>query len=222
MELFLPDLRRIKEASLKGKLVIFVGSGISMNSGLPSWDDLINKLCDELPDSITNEETDKLKLAQIYKNSFGTKDFFEKIKNQISKKEFEPNLLHQLIIKLNPSHIVTTNYDNLIEKAAELNNKPFFKVNKDSDLPYSNYSKLIIKMHGDLDAKNIVLTEDDYFEYSTNFPLIESFVKSLFASHLILFVGFSFNDINLKIITNKVKKILDIDEVLDSQWLIQS
>ena len=47
-------------------------------------------------------------------------------------------------------------------------------------------------MHGDYETDNIVLTENDYYNYPNNFPLIRSFVQSLFASKLILFVGFSF------------------------------
>lgn len=67
---------------------------------------------------------------------------------------------------------------------------------------------MIIKMHGDFDVGNIVLTENDYFDYSRQFPLIRSFVLSLFASKLVLFIGFSFNDINLKYILRNVSNIL--------------
>ena len=75
-------------------------------------------------------------------------------------------------------------------------------------MPYLQYQNTIIKMHGDYETDNIVLTENDYYNYPNNFPLIRSFVQSLFASKLILFVGFSFNDMNLKIILNDVSNIL--------------
>lgn len=67
---------------------------------------------------------------------------------------------------------------------------------------------MLIKMHGDFNVGNIVLTENDYYNYNNNFPLINAFVKSLFASKLILFIGFSFNDMNLKILLNSVSNIL--------------
>lgn len=63
-------------------------------------------------------------------------------------------------------------------------------------------------MHGDYVTDNIVLTEDDYYNYKENFPLTRAFVQSLFASKLILFVGFSFADLNLKFILNELKNIL--------------
>ena len=40
------------------------------------------------------------------------------------------------------------------------------------------------------------------------FPLIRSYVQSIFASKLVLFVGFSFSDLNLKMILNDLQNIL--------------
>jgi hypothetical protein len=91
------------------------------------------------------------------------------------------------LFDLNPIHIVTVNYDNLIEQASEVRNQQYYVIKQDKDLPYASYSRFIIKMHGDLQTGNIVLTEDDYLNYESNFPLIETYVKSLFASKLIIF-----------------------------------
>ena len=63
-------------------------------------------------------------------------------------------------------------------------------------------------MHGDFVSRNIVLAESDYYNYSNNYPLIDTLVKSIFASKTILCVGFSFNDLNLKIILNKIQSML--------------
>ena len=46
---------------------------------------------------------------------------------------------------------------------------------------------------------------------SENFPLIEAFLKSLFASKIILFVGYSFSDIDLKMIIQRVRGILGVN-----------
>ncbi len=107
-----------------------------------------------------------------------------------------------------PNHIVTTNYDNLIEQAIDSNILFYDTVCQDKDLPYTPNGRLLIKMHGDLKLKNIVLKEDDYLAYSTNFSLIETFIKSLFANHIVLFIGYSLQDYNLKLIIQKVKNIL--------------
>ncbi|EDV8246967.1 SIR2 family protein, partial [Salmonella enterica subsp. enterica] len=58
--------------------------------------------------------------------------------------------------------------------------------------------KKLIKMHGDFKNHNIVFKEDDYLNYSYKFPLIENYVKSIISTHTVLFLGYSYNDIDLK------------------------
>ena len=72
----LSNILHIQEASKQGKLVMFVGAGVSANSGEPMWSELIQGLKKELPDSLKNE-TDDLKIAQLYKDSRGYKEYIE-------------------------------------------------------------------------------------------------------------------------------------------------
>lgn len=53
-------------------------------------------------------------------------------------------------------------------------------------------------MHGDFKNHNIVFKEDDYLNYQYNFPLIENYIKSILSTHTVLFLGYSYNDINFK------------------------
>lgn len=195
----LSNILHIQEASKQGKLVMFVGAGVSANSGVPMWSELIQGLKKELPDSLKNE-TDDLKIAQLYKDSRGYKEYIEKIKELLLYGKIAPNPIHDAILELAPCHIITTNYDDLIEQNIEQKFMQYHIIRKDEDLPYTQYQNMLIKMHGDFNVGNIVLTENDYYNYNNNFPLINAFVKSLFASKLILFIGFSFNDMNLKIL----------------------
>lgn len=112
------------------------------------------------------------------------------------------------MLRLQPSHIVTTNYDNLFEQVVLKNRALYSTIRQNSDLPKSAFSNYLIKMHGCFSTENIVLTEDDYLNYSVNFSLIEGFIKGLFSSKIILFIGFSFDDINLKYILERVNNIL--------------
>jgi len=203
----LANLLRIQEASRHDRLVIFVGAGVSKNSGVPLWSELINVLKSELPSPL-NSETDDLKIAQLYKDARGHKEYMDKVREVLKCDEVTPNALHKSILALNPCNIITTNYDDLLEQ--EINNefKQYDIIRQDKDLPRMMYPNTLIKMHGDYITDNIVLTEEDYYNYSRNFPLIRSYVMSLFASKLVLFVGFSFSDLNLKRILNDVKGIL--------------
>ena len=215
---YLADIERISDAAIKGRLVVFVGAGVSKNSGALDWIELIDSLKKELPDELKSD-SDFLKIAQLYKDERGDNEYLKKIRLELKHEELRYNGIDEAIFDLNPVHVITTNYDNLLEQVIVSNNLQYFKICQDKDLPYSNYNQFLIKMHGDLEKGNIVLTEDDYINYENNFPLISSFVKSLFSSKLILFVGFSFNDYNLKIILSKVKNLLQKD--FQIMYLIQ-
>ena len=201
------NLLRIQQASRTNKLVVFVGAGVSQNSGIPTWNNLISSMMDELPSELS-KESDVLKLAQMYKDSRGHKEYMDKIKNVLLYNKAVPNPLHKSIIALNPCHIITTNYDDLVEQELANEFKQYDIIREDKDIPQMENQHCLVKMHGDYATDNIVLTEKDYFDYKNNFPLIRAFVQSLFASKLVLFVGFSFADLNLKMIMNELQNIL--------------
>ncbi|MCM1140079.1 MAG: SIR2 family protein [Bacteroides sp.] len=204
----LANIKRIQDASRNGRLVLFVGAGVSKNSGVPMWGELIEKMKNELPESVKYEKDD-LKLAQLYKDSRGKKEYMEMVKNTLCHNKVIPNPIHKELLALNPVHIITTNYDDLIEQEIRNEYKQFAVVRSDKDMPNMIYPNALIKMHGDYTLDNIVLAENDYYNYAKTFALTRAFVQSLFASKLIVFVGFSFADINLKIILNDVKNILE-------------
>ena len=203
-------LLNLHEASHQGRLVVFVGSGVSANSGVPTWKELIDALKNDLPQGLSSEKDD-LKIAQIYKDTYGYKDYFKKIRDVLKDGRVACNPIHHAILELDPVHIITTNYDDLIEQAIQIDYKQYDVISKDNDLPYYRFPNKLVKMHGDFKTGNIILAEEDYYNYATNFPLIRSFVTSLFTTNIVLFVGFSFSDLNLKVILNDLKNILNKD-----------
>lgn len=203
----LSNLSHIQRASRENRLVVFVGAGVSTNSGLPSWNELIDALKRELPEELSHD-TDALKIAQLYKDSRGHKEYMDKVKEILLHDKAVPNPLHRSILSLNPCHIITTNYDDLIEQELVNEFMQYDVVREDKDIPQMVHPNTLVKMHGDFSKDNIVLTEKDYYDYKRNFPLIRAYVQSLFASKLVLFVGFSFADMNLKMILNELQNIL--------------
>ena len=199
--ILITHLLHLHEAAIQNKLVVFVGAGVSANSGVPTWNSLTDAFKDELPDSI-KKENDCLKVAQIYKATYGDKAYNEKVQYVLKKGRVAFNPIHKALLQLNPVHIITTNYDDLIEQSILASYKQYDVITQDSELPYYRYPNKVVKMHGDFKTGNIVLTEEDYYNYVNNFPLIRSFVTSLFTTNVVLFVGFSFADLNLKVILN--------------------
>ena len=199
-------IRQIQKAIRQNRLVVLVGAGASATCGVPSWPDLIEELKKEL--DLPEHENDFLKIPQLYKNMRKHKEYHERIREILQDGQIQSNIVQNAILNLNPCHIITTNYDNLLEQAMAKTRDRFFVVRRDEDLPYNRGERMLLKMHGDFASDNIVLTENDYLDYAKNFPLIRSYVMSLFASKLVLFVGFSYSDINLKYILRDVRQCL--------------
>lgn len=200
----------LAEELAREKLVIFVGAGVSKNSGLPSWQELVKVFAKKLginKSYFSPEET--LQIPQIYYDKFSKIQYYEVLQDLFNE-TYETNSIHKTLKEMNISHIITTNYDELIEK--ELNdNKEYDVIGKEEELAYSKSTKMIIKMHGDLKYRNIVLKKEDYDNYEKNFPLISTYVKSLFTTNTIMFIGYSLNDVNVKNIMEWISNILNED-----------
>jgi len=198
-------LRNILTARNHGKLVVFAGAGVSVDSLVPAWSDLTQGLQGDL--DLT--EIDDLKLAELYYKTHGNKEFQERVQSILKFGKTRYNPLHEKIVDISPLHIVTTNFDDHFEQVHNERGFKYSIVKCDSDLPYSTSESLYVKMHGDLGQRNIVLTANEFDNYETRFPLIDGFIKGVFASKLVLFVGFSFDDPNLIRIRKWVGKILE-------------
>lgn len=199
MHLHNVHIKNIKQANEEDRLAIFIGAGVSKSSDtdyirLPSWGDLIVELKSDL--AIT-DELDYLKLAQLYYLEFGEQTYNQKLKKYFPE-DIIPSSLHSTILKINPKVIITTNWDCIIENAIEQEGYLYDTICTDKDLVKSTSQNKFIKIHGDFKNHNIVFKEDDYLNYSRNFPLIENYIKSIFSTHTVLFLGYSYNDINLK------------------------
>jgi hypothetical protein len=196
------NINILKTYNENNKLTIFVGAGVSKSSKLPSWSDLIATIKSDL--LIDDKETDYLKIAQLFYLSCGETVYYQKIKDFFPE-NIEPTIIQKLIFDLKPANIITTNWDILLEKTAQDNGYIYDVISKDEHLVQSQLQNHIIKMHGDFKHNNIVFKEDDYINYKNNFPLIENYVKSILSTNAILFLGYSYSDINLKQITKWIQ-----------------
>lgn len=212
------DLKEILTSAQDNKLVFFIGSGFSKFSEtefvkIPDWTELINELKEDLN---LPYESDFLKIAQLYFLKYGQHSYVQKIKSSI--KDLEPSSFHKSLFDLNPHYIITTNWDDLIEKTAQDMGLAYDLISSDVDLAQSQLDKKIIKMHGDFRQHNFVFKEDDYLQYSQNFPLVENYIKGIFSTCTIVFLGYSYSDYDLKQI---VSWITSISKATPKKYLLQ-
>ena len=204
--------KQIIEASQNNSLTFFVGAGISTVSGAPQWKDLIDGMCRELNMPIKEKYSsdEYLRIPQIFYYSINKDDerYYTFINGFFNRENLRPNDVHKMLLHLNPCSFITTNFDELLEDAAVQNTQSFTAVARDEDIPSINGERFILKVHGDLKHKNIVLKEEDYLNYSENFKLTETVLKSVFSMNTVVFIGYSLNDYNIKLILNWAKNLL--------------
>lgn len=211
----------IKRASQREKLVVFIGAGVSVNSGYKLWDNLISLFNEEQkysPKKSGFNNDEMLKIPQYYFNE-NQDEYFNILKNEYGREIENTNEIIDEILKLNPVHIITTNFDLLIEKSIKNNCvygntiydslEKYFVIRSDDDFACADKNNYLIKMHGDVKSfENIVLKEEDYLNFSSTHILIETFIKSLFVNHTILFIGYGLGDYNIKLIMSWVNRVL--------------
>ena len=206
------ELKQIIEASQNNALTFFVGAGVSVLSGAPSWKNLIDQLCVELKRKTKAQYSsdEYLQIPQMYYYSIGKDDrkYYTVIKKQIISPSIVPNDIHHRMLRLNPVSFITTNYDELLEEAAIRHCQGFKIIACDAEVPQIFGDRYILKIHGDFRHNNIVLKEEDYLNYSDHFKLIETMVKSIFSTNTVVFIGYSLGDYNIKLILNWTKALL--------------
>ena len=206
------ELQRILDASKNNALTFFVGAGVSALSHAPNWKTLIDTICDELgrPRKEEYSSDEYLQIPQMFFYSINKnqKKYLKFVEEKIQSEELSPNIIHREMLRLNPASFITTNYDSLLENAASDYCQSYKVISCDNDVPTIFGDKYILKIHGDFQSENIVLKEEDYLNYSDNFKLIETLVKSIFATNTVVFIGYSLNDYNIKMILNWTKTLL--------------
>jgi len=187
---------QIIDAMFDRTCLFFIGSGMSVEAGLPSSQQLVDILTTKLKQS-GNTPTGKklLEVAQDFCRVFSRPELIQLIRCEIVKKletadRSSFNLLSLLEIK--PRDIVTTNWDPLIEEAiGKKNYMPIFEPKS-----VANYSDTLInlfKIHGDIDH-DIVVTEEDYRGYKDNWGPVIIKLQSLFQERTVIFIGYSTDD----------------------------
>ncbi len=199
-----PPYRLIYNGLNEGNVIPFLGAGASLSwdknpdveneDQLPSASELA-KLLAEMADFPRDETIDLAKVAQYY-TLVGGRTPLNRTLHKVFNKNFPITPLHTFLAGIErPLLIVTTNYDDLVERAFEEKGRPFDLVIHTSEpeagdriLWYEHGSQdaveispnkldidltkvtVIYKMHGAVDRKvperdQYVITEDDYVDF---------------------------------------------------------
>lgn len=165
-------------------------------------------LTDEKFKAIREENTDKIKRGiSSFKIALG--NHFKNIKFEESDKEIK---LLRKIAQRNVAGIITTNYDEFIEKIFQ----GYTTYVGQEELIFSTIYETgeIYKIHGCCTKpESIVITEKDYEDFIRKSDYLTAKLLTIFLEHPIIFIGYSISDKNIRNILKSISNCLPQDKL---------
>lgn len=201
-------LDEVAERLWSNHAAVMVGAGFSKNArkaiasalGFPNWHQLGDQFYQKIhgnPPSVDQHYLNPLKLADEVQAAFGRSVLDQLLLNIIPDKAYEPSDLHISLLELPWVDVFTTNYDTLLERAADkVTTRRFDIVVSKADLVYSTRPR-IIKLHGSFPSvRPFLISEEDYRRYpKEQAPFVNTVQQSLLENTLCM-IGFSGDDPN--------------------------
>jgi translation initiation factor 2B subunit (eIF-2B alpha/beta/delta family) len=212
------DISCLVDALRDGSLVAFVGSGASQTytdpqihhtyAGLPASGDIVRTMAE--------------RRKYIGKSlSFPEACFL--LKRQESRGQLEKLLLEAFdrpVVKPLPAHVIlanlpftafiTTNYDQLLERALREGKRNPFVIIRDDDVSRLRSLHLpVVKVHGCVSLpESMIAAEDEFVPLSDSKPIVGALLMTILAKKTVLFLGFSLQDYDFRLVFQLVKRLL--------------
>lgn len=211
----------IRKALANGNAAVMVGAGFSRNAengdSLALWSDIAKELWRELNPSAKELKDYSVstvtQLGEQYSRVFSKPALEEVLKRLIPDERIRPGVLHDQLLQLPWSEIFTTNYDTLLERAAEsIVERAHHTVTCREDIPQSKIlsRRRIVKLHGSFPSQRpFIFTEDDYRRYPEKFAPFVNLVRQSLLENVFCLIGFSGDDPNFLYWIGWVRDMLD-------------
>ena len=197
---FLAD--RLRE----GRLVLFLGAGVSVDSGIPDWQNLITDIAED-SGVLTPEEIELLtkfdfrdqgtilnkKLSDVSIN------LGEKVRERLLVTQY--GLTHGLLASLPFSEAVTTNFDQVFEAACQGAGKVLAVLPGGSVVTGQPW---LLKLHGDAQS-SIVFTRAEYLSAMATQSALRGIVQAMLITKHMMFVGYSLRDDDFHQLVHEVR-----------------
>ena len=216
-------MERLRQVLERSDTVLFIGSGISTWSGLPSWADAVEELAQFLeeagvnPDLVRDEakKGDLIQAASYGLDRLTKPQMGEFIWSLCRSGTARPAKIHRKIVNLGPRYYVTTNYDDLIEQSLRKwhEGRPFRTVTnghltETAAIAQTHASDFVFKPHGDAgDIDSIIMSREQYralLPQGDRHAALEA-LNILLVSRPVVYLGFGLRDPDFMYVRDTVR-----------------
>ena len=214
------EIFEIAYAAATNRLCLFTGTGFSKavtENNVPSWQGLLEKLCDLLPDSVELKKS-------LFPDDKPSPLTLEEIAQVISiKLSSKGKNIHEETAKLFENielcgnnggiskffserkfRVVTTNYDKLAENLT--GESECQSLAPGLPIPRASANVKVYHVHGSIDSPdNMVLTSEDYFKFINGDSYFSRKLSTVLHENTVVILGYSLGDTNLKAIISDYK-----------------
>nr|WP_295300544.1 SIR2 family protein [uncultured Blautia sp.] len=201
-------IREIAEAMSANHAAVMIGAGFSKNadkiSATDKWFKNWNELSDMFYDTVYGnggpgkEYNSSLRLAQEVEVTVGRPKLERILKDAVPDEDYGPSEVYIKLMELPWRDVFTTNYDTLLERAADkVSKRRYNVVVNQEDLVNSNDAPRILKLHGSFPSQRpFIITEEDYRTYPIKFAAMVNTVQQALLENVFCMIGFSCEDPN--------------------------
>lgn len=198
----------LAERARANQLVPFMGAGVSVSAGAPTWSELIVRLAARV--GLRREELTNLQKRNVLDQATILRAIFDQRKLSLNGAIVDEVALERyglapaLIASLPCKQAITLNYDDLFERASRDAGVPAAVI---PDEPSAQRSRWLLKLHGSVThPETIVLTREDYLGFNATRSALSALVKANLITHHLLFVGFGLSDDHFHEIVHDVRR----------------
>jgi hypothetical protein len=211
-----PALSELRFLCDSDELVLFVGAGLSMAAGLPSWSSLVERSLEyarrrrDDPSRIAEMEdyfrrSELIDALTVARQLFGGSEFGTFVERQLTDEGRSlPLPLSNALSALAPRlrAVLTTNLDHLLERT--LNWPPLWEAKAD----LVRRRRFILKLHGTLlDRDTWVFTRDQYDQALWKSPVYRDTLFAFFHACPLLFAGFGMVDDDFEPLFSRIRAL---------------
>ena len=179
----------------RNKASIFLGAGVSTGAGLPTWTQLLESIGAKCSVPVTATDikriADNRDVAELLSRRLKGSNTTLGAELAVALSASKYSLQHALLASLPCSEYITTNVDDLFERACRTGGR---SIDVAPDIS-ADAPRWLLKMHGCItDPENMVFTRDSYLQMTRQSRALMGLVQAMLLTRHMIFVGYSLRD----------------------------